>query len=90
MDTANTSREKVSRKFWLNFQGPCALEPIIWRLAQNSPAELTCMIGSATINKSYGLMGIELIGYEDHINNAVRFLEDQDVKVDPIEINVVE
>ena len=63
-------------------------QPLLWQLAKKF--DVVTNVRQASINDEIGLVCLELDGKRAEIKNAVKWLEKQGVKVEPIEINVIE
>ena len=89
MATKRTSLDQQqSSRFWLMYPAKLIQQPLLWQLAKKF--EVVTNVRQASINDEIGLVCLELDGKRIEIKNAVRWLEKQGVKVEPIEINVIE
>ena len=79
---------EVSRKVWLTFPKELVERPLIWEVSQNFA--VVTNIRQASISKEIGIVGLELSGDEEDVRNAIDFLTDAGVSVEPIELGVVE
>jgi len=75
-------------RIYLTFSAENVREPIIWKLGHEF--ELVTNIRTAEVRDDMGLVGLELDGEREVIEQAVRWLEGQGVHVGPIEQNVLE
>jgi len=78
----------LKRRVYLTFTKENVREPIIWRLGREF--DVVTNIRTAEVKPDMGLVGLELEGDQGTVEAALRWLESQGVKVDPIEQNVVE
>jgi len=62
--------------------------PILWELAKNF--SLVTNIRQASVTAEVGLVSLELDGERDEIKKAIAWLEEQGIKVEPVEINTIE
>ena len=95
---AKTSAKKVppakaaagtgARRFWLMYPPRLITTPVIWQLAQTFP--IVTNVRQASVTDEIGIVCLELDGREADIERAVQWLEKTGVKVEPVEINVVE
>ena len=83
----STSR-KESRRFWLLYPTKRITEPIIWQLSQKFP--LVTNIRQASVTDELGIVCLELQGLREDIKAAIKWLERTKIKVEPVEINVIE
>ena len=75
-------------RIYLTFSAENVREPIIWKLGREF--ELVTNIRTAEVRDDMGLVGLELDGEREVIEQAVHWLEKQGVHVQPIEQNVLE
>ncbi|MDX8401690.1 MAG: NIL domain-containing protein [Mariprofundaceae bacterium] len=75
-------------RVYLTFDEKTVREPVIWRLGREF--DVVTNIRTAEVKNHMGLVGLEIDGEEDVVEAAVKWLEAQGVKVDPIEQNVLE
>lgn len=75
-------------RIYLTFSAENVREPIIWKLGHEF--ELVTNIRTAEVRDDMGLVGLELDGEREVLEEAVRWLEEQGVHVEPIEQNVLE
>ena len=76
------------QRFYLTYSTDKIKEPVIYH-AGHKFAVVT-NIRSASISDHVGLVGLELEGEQDEIERAVAWIAKQDIKVEPIEKNVIE
>lgn len=62
--------------------------PVLWELAKNF--SLVTNIRQASVTAEVGLVSLELDGERDEIKKAIAWLEEQGIKVEPVEINTIE
>ena len=80
----------TSRKFWLTFPTRSEVgQPIIWRMSRAFP-EVQFDIRQASVQDSIGIMAVLLDGDGQQVADALQFLRDAGVQVDPIEKTVLE
>jgi ABC-type methionine transport system ATPase subunit len=75
-------------RVYLTFSAENVREPIIWKLGREF--EVVTNIRTAEVRDDMGLVGLELDGEREVVEQAVRWLEDQGVHVEPIEQSVLE
>ena len=89
MATKKTSLDQQqSSRFWLMYPPKLIQQPLLWQLAKKF--EVVTNVRQASITDQIGLVCLELHGKRHEIKNAVKWLEKQGVKVEPVEINVIE
>jgi len=78
----------VKLRVYLTFDESRVREPVIWRLGRTF--DVVTNIRTAEVKEHMGLVGLEISGEDEVVEQAVRWLEERGVKVDPIEQSVVE
>ena len=91
----NAAREKkaspgveFTRRVYLNFNAECVTQPIIYNVVKKF--DVVPNIRSASIMEDIGIMSVEFCGPQEQVEKALDWIRKQGVKVDPIEMNVVE
>lgn len=77
------------RRFWLQYPSRQVKRPILWEMSRKFP-EVRFDIRQATVNEEIGLIGLELEAPRAEIKAAIKWFEKHGVKVEPVEINVIE
>jgi len=80
--------QQQSSRFWLMYPPKLIQKPLLWDLAQRF--KVVTNVRQASITDQIGLVCLELDGQRSEIKNAIKWLEKQGVKVEPVEINVIE
>ena len=62
--------------------------PIVWELGQKFP--LITNVRQASVTDEIGLVSLELTGAREDVKGAIKWLEKLGIKVEPVEINVIE
>ena len=62
--------------------------PVIWELGQKF--KVIFNIRQASVNEEIGLVSLELEGEREDVKNAIAWLEEQGIRVEPVEINTIE
>jgi ABC-type methionine transport system ATPase subunit len=62
--------------------------PVLWELAKTFP--VVTNIRQASVTDEIGLVSVELDGEREEIKKAIAWLEEQGIKVEPVEINTIE
>ncbi len=79
-----------SRRCWLTFPTQTQVEqPIIWRMSRRFP-DVSFDIRQASVQNAIGIMAVLFQGPQPELDEALQFLRDQGVTVEPIEKSVVE
>ncbi|OIO73003.1 MAG: FeS-binding protein [Zetaproteobacteria bacterium CG_4_9_14_3_um_filter_49_83] len=75
-------------RVYLTFDEATVREPIIWKLAKEF--DVITNIRTAEVKNNMGLVGLEIEGADDVVEQAIIWLGQQGVHVEPIEQNVIE
>ncbi|MBM3472176.1 MAG: FeS-binding protein [Armatimonadetes bacterium] len=78
----------MARKVWLTFPHDLVERPLIWEVGRKF--EVVTNIRQASVSKEVGIVGLELSGEEDEVRQAIAFLTEAGVSVEPVELGVVE
>ena len=84
-DTANFTQQT---RLWLMYPPKLIQKPLIWELAKKFP--VVTNIRQASVTDEIGIVSLELDGKRSDIKEAIKWLEKIGVKVEPVEINVIE
>ena len=80
--------QQQKSRFWLMYPPKLITQPLLWQLGKKF--EVVTNVRQASITDEIGLVCLELDGQRAEIKSAVKWLEKQGVKVEPVEINVIE
>jgi ABC-type methionine transport system ATPase subunit len=86
--TRKGSGDQHRAKLYLTYPKKLVREPLIWRISRDF--DLVFNIRGASVSEEVGIIAIELDGTEAAIENAIAWLREQGVTVEPIEKNVIE
>ena len=76
------------RRLWLMYPPRLITSPIIWELS--TKFNLITNIRQAEVRDEIGIICLELEGAREALKKATTWLERRGVKVEPVEINVIE
>jgi ABC-type methionine transport system ATPase subunit len=80
----------VSKKVWLTYTSRVQVEqPLLWRMSRAFPG-VSFDIRQASVQEHLGIMAVLLNGEAREVDEAIHFLQQSGVKVDPIEKTVIE
>jgi ABC-type methionine transport system ATPase subunit len=79
---------KESKRYWLTFPTERAKRPLIWEMSKKF--DLIFNIRQASVTEQVGIIALELTGERRIIEAAVKWLQKKSVKIDPIELDVIE
>ena len=75
-------------RLWLMYPPKLITNPVIWELAQKFP--VITNVRQASVTDEIGIVCLELEGQRPDIKAAIQWLEKTGIKVEPVEINVIE
>ena len=76
------------RRLWLMYPPKLIKNPIIWQLTKKF--DLITNVRQASVTDEIGVVCLELEGARTEIKAAIKWLEKQRIRVEPVEINVIE
>ena len=79
---------KQQRRLWLMYPPRLITTPVIWQLTKKFP--LVTNVRQASVTDEIGIVCLELEGERAQIKAAIQWLEKQGIRVEPVEINVIE
>jgi len=85
---AAAASNKDQTRLWLMYPPKLIKEPLIWQLSQKF--KVITNVRQASVTDEIGIVSLELDGKRDDIKAAIKWLEKLGVKVEPVEINVIE
>ena len=75
-------------RLWLMYPPKLITTPVIWDLARKFP--VITNVRQASVTDEIGIVCIELSGQRVDLKAAIQWLEKQGIKVEPVEIGVIE
>ena len=75
-------------RVWLSYPPQKIKRPIIWELGHKF--DIITDIRQASVNDQIGIVCLELHGLRSEIKAGIAWLEKNGVRVEPVEINVIE
>ncbi len=76
------------RRLWLMYPSRLITRPLLYELGQKFA--IITNLRQASVNDEVGLVSVEVEGDRQVIHEAIAWLEELGVKVEPIEINTIE
>ena len=70
------------------YPGRLITRPIIYEIARKF--EVVTNVRQASVTPEVGIVSLELEGEREEIQKAIAWLEEEGVKVEPVEINTIE
>jgi ABC-type methionine transport system ATPase subunit len=83
-----TEAKKETKRLWLTYPRKTIQRPVIYELGHKF--EVVTNIRQASVTKEVGIVSLELEGERTEIKKAIKWLENIGIKVEPVEINVIE
>jgi ABC-type methionine transport system ATPase subunit len=84
--TAKATKE--TKRLWLTYPKKAIQRPVIYELGHKF--KVVTNIRQASVTEEVGIVSLELEGDRSEIKKAIKWLEGLGVKVEPVEINVIE
>jgi ABC-type methionine transport system ATPase subunit len=79
--------QQVTR-LWLMYPARLITRPVIYELGREFA--VVTNIRQASVTEEIGVVSLELDGERQEIKRAIAWLEEQGIKVEPVEINTIE
>ena len=76
------------RRLWLMYPAKMIKEPVVWQVGRKFP--VVTNVRQASVTDEIGIVCLEISGKRQDIKSAIAWLEKAGVKVEPVEINVIE
>jgi hypothetical protein len=86
--TGRSPGKSQATRLWLTYPPKLITTPVIWQLGKKF--KVVTNMRQASVTDEIGLVCLELEGERSEIKGAIKWLEAQGIKVEPIEINVIE
>jgi ABC-type methionine transport system ATPase subunit len=83
-----TGQSRQTTRLWLMYPPRLITQPLIWQLGRKF--DVITNVRQASVADEIGLVCLELDGQRAEIKSAINWLEKTGVRVEPIEINVIE
>ena len=83
-----TKAGKETKRLWLTYPKKAIQQPAIYELGHKF--QVVTNIRQASVTEEVGIVSLELLGSRDEIKKAIKWLESLGIKVEPVEINVIE
>jgi ABC-type methionine transport system ATPase subunit len=76
------------KRLWLTYPKKAIQRPAIYELGHKF--KVVTNIRQASVTEEVGIVSLELVGERTEIKKAIKWLEGLGIKVEPVEINVIE
>jgi len=84
--TLNSQPQKT--RLWLMYPPKLITTPVVWELGNKF--KVVTNVRQASVTDEIGVVCLELEGQRADIKTAIKWLERMGIKVEPVEINVIE
>ena len=85
---AESGNRPQQTRLWLMYPPKLIQKPLLWELGQKFP--VVTNVRQCSVTDEIGIVSVELDGGRADIKAAIKWLEKIGVKVEPVEINVIE
>ena len=85
---AASNSQPQKTRLWLMFPPKLITIPVVWELGQKF--KVVTNVRQASVTDEIGVVCLELEGQRAEIKAAIKWLERVGIKVEPVEINVIE
>ena len=80
--------EPVQKRLWLMYPPKLITNPVMWELGHKFP--VVTNVRQASVTDEIGIVCLEISGPQKSVHAAIQWLEKLGVKVEPVEIGVIE
>jgi ABC-type methionine transport system ATPase subunit len=80
--------ETSQMRLWLMYPPKQITNPVIWELTRKFP--IVTNVRQASVTDEIGIVCLEISGKRPDLKAAISWLEKQGIKVEPVEIGVIE
>ena len=81
-------KKPETKRLWLTYPKKAIQQPVIYDLGHKF--EVVTNVRQASVTEEVGIVSLELVGDRAEIKKAIKWLESLKIKVEPVEINVIE
>ena len=78
----------TQQRLWLMYPPRLIKEPLIWQISEKF--NVVTNIRQASVTDEIGIVCLEVDGKRENVKAAIKWLEKIGVKVEPVEISVIE
>ena len=86
--SATRSTTPTQKRLWLMYPPRLIKQPFIWEVGHKF--KVVTNIRQASVTDEIGIVCLELNGPRSEVDAAIKWLEKNNVNVEPVEINVIE
>ncbi len=85
--TVSKPNSPVQQRLWLMYPPKLIKKPFIWEVGHKF--KITTNIRQASVTDEIGIVCLELAGQRTEVDRAIKWLEQNKVNVEPVEIGVI-
>lgn len=85
---ATKATSQTQQRLWLMYPPRLIRQPLLWQLGQKF--KVVTNIRQASVTDEIGIVCLEIDGKREAVKAAIKWLEKIGVKVEPVEISVIE
>jgi hypothetical protein len=85
---STTADQSQQTRLWLMYPAKFITRPIIWEIGKKFP--VITNVRQVSVTDEIGIVSLELEGKRADVKAAIKWLEKIGIKVEPVEINVIE
>jgi ABC-type methionine transport system ATPase subunit len=83
-----TKPAKETKRLWLTYPKQAIQRPVIYELGHKF--KVVTNIRQASVTEEVGIVSLELLGERAEIKRAIKWLQGLGIKVEPVEISLIE
>ncbi|MEO7298966.1 MAG: NIL domain-containing protein [Verrucomicrobiota bacterium] len=87
-NNSSSGNRPQQTRLWLMYPAKMITRPIIWEIGKKFP--VVTNVRQVSVTDEIGIVSLELEGKREEIKAAIKWLEKLGIKVEPVEINVIE
>lgn len=81
-------KKTETKRLWLTYPKKMIQRPVIYELGHKFG--IVTNVRQCSVTEEVGIVSLELVGERAEIKKAIKWLEGLKIKVEPVEINVIE
>jgi len=85
---SKAAADSVQKRLWLMYPPKLITNPVVWELGHKFP--VVTNVRQASVTDEIGIVCLELSGPPTGVKAAIQWLEKMGIKVEPVEIGVIE
>jgi L-aspartate semialdehyde sulfurtransferase ferredoxin len=85
---SKTAADRVQKRLWLMYPPKLITNPVVWELGHKFP--VITNVRQASVTDEIGIVCLEISGPPNSVKASIQWLEKMGIKVEPVEIGVIE